>query len=41
MTLAGWIFLVLGWGGVSALCVFCLVRTLRAGERPPDPGARD
>ena len=40
MTLAGWIFLAFGWGGVAALCTFCLVRTLRSsGERSQGPDA--
>jgi hypothetical protein len=33
VTGAGWTFLVLGWGGVCALCAYCLARTLRASSR--------
>jgi len=29
MTLTGWIFLVLSWGAILGLSVFCLSRTFR------------
>ena len=29
MSLAGWIFLVLSWGAILALTVFCLSRTFK------------
>jgi hypothetical protein len=37
VTVAGWIFLGLGWGGVVALVVFCLARVIEA----PATGTRD
>jgi hypothetical protein len=29
MSLSGWVFLVLSWGAILALTVFCLSRTFR------------
>jgi hypothetical protein len=36
VTTGGWIFLALGWGGVAALCAFCLARSLREAARRGD-----
>jgi ABC-type nickel/cobalt efflux system permease component RcnA len=32
MTLGGWIFMLASWGLILGLCVFSLVRTLRAKD---------
>ena len=36
MTLGGWIFMLVSWGVILGLCVFSLVRTLRAKDNRPE-----
>ena len=35
MNIYGWIFMVLSWGFISALMVFCLARVLGKKEESP------
>ena len=32
MTLLGWLFLILSWGVIVALCVFCYLQLAKPGE---------
>jgi hypothetical protein len=33
MTTAGWIFMLLSWGVILGLFIYCMVRTLTSGKR--------
>lgn len=33
MTTAGWIFMLLSWGGILGLFIYCMVRTLSSGKK--------
>jgi len=35
MTVAGWVFLTLGWGFALGLAGYCVFRTLREDQSPP------
>lgn len=37
MTAAGWAFLLLSWGLIAGLCVFCFRRILHHHYRRPAP----
>ena len=36
MKLSGWIFMLVSWGVIIGLFVYCMARTLRSGKKPPE-----
>lgn len=37
MTTAGWLFLILSWGGITALTGFCFLKVFRKPRRKNSP----
>lgn len=36
MKLSGWIFMLVSWGAIIGLFVYCMARTLRSGKGSSD-----
>ena len=44
MSPAGWLFMILAWGIISSLTIYCFTKVLRTKQEPdesPDSGAQE